>query len=383
MVVAFRNPCLGVCFFLVHLATLASSVRDSSSSTPLEKVVSLLKKLSVQLTEEGKVEAAQYDKYACFCKEQADEKLYAVETSEKKIALMKAEIDEMSKEITALNGEISELTKKIGDLEKDIKAATGKREGEVKVYQGHSKDIIDAISACERAIEAMKNSKGNIDGKVDLAQMSKSSPLFAAALISSGVKQAPPSYEYQSNDIIAVLENLLIKFKANKVDLDTSEFNARSAFEMKEQAMQNQKKFAEQEKSEKETQVESLEESKAETTEDKDEETKAKDADNDFIKVLTTDCETKAKDWDQRSSTRADEITAITTALTDLEEKAVGNYKVNKKLVDMQMKPQVKSASSPEPSFLQIRRSPGKTSLLARATNANRIAATQRVLDLC
>jgi len=109
-----------------------------------------------------------------------------------------------------------------------------------------------------------------------------------------------------------------------------------------------------------------LGETLADATEEKGDETKAKEADDEFMKVLTNECETKAKDFDQRSQTRSQEITAITEAVTDLQKNAMGKFL------------QVKLA----PSFLQLRGKPSKTSLLAEASGTSRIAATQRVLDL-
>ncbi len=42
--------------------------------------------------------------------------------------------------------------------------------------------------------------------------------------------------------------------------------------------------------------------------------------------MLTEQCETKAKEFDQRSSTRADELTAIATAVDTLEKGVQPNY---------------------------------------------------------
>jgi hypothetical protein len=344
-------------------------------------VVVLLKKLSAQLTAEGKQEAAEYDKYACFCKEQADEKLYAIETSDKKIGELKAKKEMLDKDISALNADISDLSTKITKLGEDITTETEKRATDFGKYKVKAKDLNDAVSACTRAIEAMKESKGDIDGKVDLAQLSASSPLVAAALLSEeGGKQKPAGFAYSSNEILATLANLLAKFKKNKAELDVEEGNAKQASNLKVQGMSNQKTFAEKERSEKEENAEALGENLAETVEDKADETKARDADDEFMKVLTSECETKAGNWDQRSQTRSQEITAISKALEDLQKNAMGNYEATG-LTDLQTNKA--PAGKAAPSFLQLRGSPSKTSLLSKASGSSRhLAATQAVLDL-
>merc|ERR1719284_1603913 len=94
-------------YFCIFLCLAA--VNESAKVTPMEKVIGLMKDLSAKVAEEGKKEAAQYDKFACFCKEQADEKLYAIEKSEAKIADLKAEIKELNGDIAELNTDISDL----------------------------------------------------------------------------------------------------------------------------------------------------------------------------------------------------------------------------------------------------------------------------------
>merc|ERR1719261_439385 len=105
-----------LCFFLgLVVASQGATV------TPMEKVITLLKDLSAKVAAEGAKEAAQYDKFACFCKEQADEKLYGIEKSDAKIADLKAEIKELDAAIAELNGDIGDLSKKISGLDGEIK----------------------------------------------------------------------------------------------------------------------------------------------------------------------------------------------------------------------------------------------------------------------
>merc|ERR550537_1919770 len=105
---------------------------------------------------------------------------------------------------------------------------------------------------------------------------------------------APAKYQYQGNDITATLEDLLAKFKEMKKDLDTEEFDINSAFEKDKLGLTNEKKFAEKEKAEKEAIVEAKTEELETAKTDKDEETKEMNADQEFMDVLTKDCEEKA-----------------------------------------------------------------------------------------
>merc|ERR1719198_912085 len=350
------------CVFFLFCAAVANGASNTGQVaqkvTPIEKVISLMKELSKKVEEEGKVEAKQYDDYACFCKEQADGKLYNIETSREKIAKLTAKIENLEGEIATLTSEISDLATKIAGLEADIKAAVDQRAKEHAKYVTNSTDIVNAISAVERAIKALRESKGEIkgneyyDAKLDFAQVQAATGKLLAKGMGTPKEQAKAAavltqltkpgqaagYEYHSNDIIAVLEGLKDSFLEFKKEMDEEEFKLQDAFEKKKLAMENEKKFAEQDKMEKEAVLEAKTEEKEQAEQDKAEETKDMNADQSFLNVLTADCEKKAGLWDQRSRVRAGELTALSQALEVLEAKALPSYSVNKKLVDLQKK---------------------------------------------
>merc|ERR1719463_533432 len=101
-----------LCQALLVAGALASKI------SPTESVVNLIEKLKAQTEAEGKKEAAAYDKYACFCKEQADGKLYAITTATSKLALLEATIKELAAAIVQLNKDIKTLNKEIDSLTK-------------------------------------------------------------------------------------------------------------------------------------------------------------------------------------------------------------------------------------------------------------------------
>merc|ERR1719506_3309513 len=101
-----------LCIILLAVGATAEKI------TPVQSVINLLEKLEKQTMEEGKAEADGYDKFACFCKEQADEKLYAITKANEKISLLTAQIKTWTGEITGLGKDISTLNTEIDDLKK-------------------------------------------------------------------------------------------------------------------------------------------------------------------------------------------------------------------------------------------------------------------------
>lgn len=333
-------------------------------ATPVSKVIELLKKVDAQVVEEGKAEAAQYDKYSCFCKEQVDNKLYAIETSEKVIQGLDAKIQELQGDINALSNEIGALGRKITSLGQDIGTKTAARKTEHETYVGDEKDVSDAISACKRAISALHASKGSLAGHTEMeAQMFMQLKKVAvlglalaageisedAALTNSQLevltqlsKAGQPGdaydYSYHSNDIIATLESLAKTFTKNKNEIDLREFEAKTMFDKAVLDLANEKSFAEADKLEKERIEAYKTEVKEGAAKDLADETNAKTADESFMKVVQQDCQSKAELFDSRSQVRTEELTALSQAMEALKTGVVPNWKANRKLVGLSQK---------------------------------------------
>merc|ERR1719161_2512903 len=140
--------------FVALLPLLASAAQDQI--TPVQSVINLLEKLEKQTMEEGKAEAAGYDKFACFCKEQADEKLYSITKANEKISLLTAEIKSLTGDLTNLNREISTLNTEIDDLKKVCEDEQAARDKTFNAYAIKRDDLAAAIGGCDAAIEMRK-----------------------------------------------------------------------------------------------------------------------------------------------------------------------------------------------------------------------------------
>ncbi|CAK0818962.1 unnamed protein product [Prorocentrum cordatum] len=351
------------------VGAVEASEKLAPKTTPIAMVIKLLKDLTAKVEAQGKEEAANYDKYSCFCKEQADGKLYAIETSEKKIEDKSAGRPGThgrpggagQRDFDAVPGD------DIVALEGEIKTLDEARVEEHEKYQADNAEMVAAIDACERATEALKDSKAAMEGKAELN--TKLAQVHAAA--SSGARKGfvvltaeqeaalselsrgptdGKAYEstYHSNEVIEVLDDLKNQFTKEKNDLDTTEFENKKLYDNIRLEKSNEKKFKEMDKAEKERVEAEKSAEKAAAVEAQYVETRAKTADEEFMGVLKSECEEKAAFWDQRSRTRAEELQALATAIESLESGAAPNWSANKKLNDLQ-------THKKTPSFLQLR----------------------------
>lgn len=303
-------------------------------------------------------DAKTYDQFACWSKNQADNKLKAITKAKDKIAAQKATIEMLEGEIDELNDEIPKMKDKIKKLTKKQKAKDKKRKEEFEKYSKKEKDLAGAIEAVKGAIEALEMAKGSMEGAklgytlmqvhssikkvVDAAQSGEytavTTPEELNAMLElldlTGAKQQPAGYEVSkgTNKIITTLKDLMKKFKVDKTDLDTTESEARNEYEMSKQSRENTIKFTQEDVDAKEKLVAGKEEEKQTTEEEMEATKEAKKADKKYLDELMEQAEGKAKDFDQRSKARAAELTALGEATEILKGSVQKNYGANKKL---------------------------------------------------
>jgi len=370
------------------LAAICVASTDASAVNPMEKVVKLLKDLQAKVEKQGTLEATQYDKYACFCTNQAKFKAAAIAKSTAEIAEMDADLADLTADITAADTESAAQNVIVKDMAGDA-AATDQvlKDGKIKVnqdtratalalYVGKSKDLEAAIASTKEALENMKASKTSMTGadlnlvqlKVAVstykasqtqAAMSETLALVKMASASSGTQ---PAYKFQGNAIIEMIEQLSDDFKNNLKTLDEDEMTARSTSESNLMKFTNKRNFAQKEKDEQDALSQAKTSEKQETQEARDLENANKVKDQAFVTQLETGCAQKASDWDQRSKSTADEMAALAEATTTLEKGAMAQYDEDKKLTLVQ-------AEAAPVSFLQ-----------RRSVESAKAAAVQRVL---
>merc|ERR1719235_2498757 len=115
-----------------------------------------------------------------------------------------------------------------------------------------------------------------------------------------------------------MVEKLLKAFRDKKVDLETTEAKAISDFERGQQSRKAMLKAAKESLDEKNKERTTTTEAIATAQADMTNMDAVLNDDRTYLKDLTIKCELKAKQWDQRSSMRSAELSAITQTLTVL-----------------------------------------------------------------
>lgn len=357
---------------LLSLALVGFS--SGNPVTPVQKVITLLTDLKTQVETEGAAEAQSYDSFACFCRDTTASKSGDITTGRDNINSASGLIEEKT---ATKASKVNDLNKRQKDHEAwtaDLDAETLRCQKAKEEYDAEAADLSKAISGLTNAINAMESTKPvaflavrkTVEQSLALADalnlISEPKRKFIRSFLQNkaAVDPSDPSYKYHSQGIIDTLTRLLSEFNTRKTEVDTEWSktdstctSTKSALNLKltdnDQAMQGLQTTIQTLAGEIATARENLVTYEAILKDDQL-----------YLKDLTERCETRAKDWDQRSQLRADELAALAGALTLLTDEVQGrDQSVNARalLLERKVKPEIKMASisshGSSPSFLQ------------------------------
>merc|ERR1719161_152970 len=219
---------------------------------------------------------------------------------------------------------------------------TARREKEKAKYEATAADLTKANTQLETAIADMQAGKASLLSvkksvrksviMADALDISPKQQRSFSALLQEGADESPEGdFAFHSDDIIATLSDLEKDFKAKKAEVDQIEGQNKKDYNEVMKSKTEEKKTAEGDKDTASADKDTADEEIAKATDSMvEEESKLKD-DQLYLKDLTAQCELKAREWDQRSKMRAEEVTALTAALKIITGKVKANAVVNKR----------------------------------------------------
>jgi len=315
---------------------------DAKAAEPLKmaavnKAVTLLEKLQQKVMEEGQAEAKTYDTFACWCKDGQREKTKANKENKDQKDSLTAAINKLATGRKADDKTISELEDDIKDLDKDMEDEEKDNAKEVKKYLEKAADLSDAIDSIEGALKALKSSQPSLL-QLRSASNAVQTALAMADALGLGVDtmhgpaaaflqgepdeemEAPDvemeNYKSHSGGVIDTIEGLLKKFRGKKEKVDEEEVTRVQEHDMKIQKFTDD--LAAKNVELRDTQK--ARDKKTEEISEKNQELTTVSStlldDQEYLNNLYSMCSKRAKTWDQRTKVRADELSAITAAIT-------------------------------------------------------------------
>merc|ERR1719506_2790580 len=316
----------------VLLLLCFGALSHASEVSPVEKVITLLEDLKTETEDAGKKEASTYDTFACFCKDTTVEKSDAIKSEQDNIDEFAATLEEQTGISNAKQHETEELGEMIRSLDTEMTEITARREKEKAKYEATAADLSKAVSSLEGAIADMQAGKGasflsvkkgirKSIAMADALDLSPKNQRSITALLQTDADESPEGdFAFHGDDIIATLQDLEKEFKAKKAEVDQIEGQNKKDFNEVMKSKTNEKKTAEGDKKTAEGDKDTADENIAKATEDMVKEEALLKDDELYLKDLTSKCELKAREWDQRSQMRSEEVTALTAALKIIKE---------------------------------------------------------------
>mmetsp|Transcript_91035 Transcript_91035/g.181000 ORF Transcript_91035/g.181000 Transcript_91035/m.181000 type:complete len:567 (+) Transcript_91035:52-1752(+) len=251
--------------FPIIFCLLAGWTVSAAETNPLAKVLNLMEELKAKIIKEGEAEAKAYDEYLQWCQSAVQDTGFAIETATKEKGELEAKITELTAAINEAASKTEDLASAIATNEGDLKSATAIREKELADFLKSEKELMEVISALERAISILekemaknpasfaqvyntnvKNILQSLSLVADAAAFSVDDRqrLIALAQTDQGDEEfgapAVASYKSHSSGIIDVLEDMKEKAESQLAEVRKAEEGAKHNYAMLKQSLEAQ-----------------------------------------------------------------------------------------------------------------------------------------------
>jgi len=335
--------------FPIIFCLLAGWTVSAAETNPLAKVLNLMEELKAKIIKEGEVEAKAYDEYLQWCQNAVQDTGFAIETATKEKAELEAKITELSAAINEAGSKTEDLASAIATNEGDLKSATAIRETELADFVKSEKELMEVISAIERAISILekemaknpasfaqvystnvKNILQSLSLVADAAGFSVDDRqrLIALAQTDQGDEEfgapAAATYKSQSGGIIDVLEDMKEKAESQLAEVRKAEGAAKHNYAMLKQSLEAQIAADTKDMKEEKAGKAEAEEAKAEAEGDLEMATKELANADETLATARSTCMKVGADHEMTVKAREEELKVIAEAKKILTETTSG-----------------------------------------------------------
>jgi len=309
----------------------------------------LMDELKAKIIKEGEVEAKAYEEYLQWCQSAVQDTGFAIETATKEKGELDAKITELTAEISEAGSKTEDLAAAIATNEGDLKAATAIREKELADFLKAEKELMEVISALERAISILekemaknpasfaqvyntnvKNILQSLSLVADAAAFSVDDRQRLLALAQTDQSDeefgapAAAAYKSQSGGIVEVLEDMKEKAESQLAELRKAEETSKHNYEMLKQSLEAQIAADKKDMKEEKAGKAEAEEAKAEAEGDLEMTTKELANAEETLATSRSTCMKVGADHEMTVKAREEELKVIAEATKILVETTSG-----------------------------------------------------------
>jgi len=321
-----------------------------SAVSPIEKTLELLSSLQAKIVKEGEAEQKSYEEFSDYCNDESKETQFEIKTGKAAVERFNAAIADNAAKIGAAEAKIEELSTTTATNTKDLASATEIRDKEKADFVKLDADLSESVDMLKRAIgiieremskhsfvqtDGMKKVTDALNGLLNAAAVNAMDKVKVQALLQAqsgdqdldlqpGGAPDPAAYKSQSGGIVATLEDMLEKAKAEQADAQKAEMNAEFDFKMLKQKLEDAIANSDKELAEAKTEKAAAEEAKAEAEGELETAEKNLADDEKHLSDLKHECMAKAEEFGTSQKERGEELEALQKAKTILEEKTGG-----------------------------------------------------------
>merc|ERR1712129_559132 len=344
----------------IIICLLAGWTCSAVDTNPLAKVLDLMDELKAKIIKEGEVEAKAYEEYLQWCQSAVQDTGFAIETATKEKGELDAKITELTAEISEAGSKTEDLAAAIATNEGDLKAATAIREKELADFLKAEKELMEVISALERAISILekemaknpasfaqvyntnvKNILQSLSLVADAAAFSVDDRQRLLALAQTDQSDeefgapAAAAYKSQSGGIVEVLEDMKEKAESQLAELRKAEETSKHNYEMLKQSLEAQIAADKKDMKEEKAGKAEAEEAKAEAEGDLEVTTKELANAEQMLATSRSTCMKVGAGHETTTNARTEELKVIAEATKILVETTSGGVDQTYSLLEL------------------------------------------------
>jgi len=319
-----------VVLFGACLAEANVQANDAAiGANPVRKIVTLMQEMQKEIEESGEKEQELYDKFMCYCETTTTDLSSARDQSDSSIKEFSATLEESKAEKAQIDQELAEHKSDREAAKADLAKATAIREKEAEAFAATEADSTVNIGALSASIPAIEKGMGG----AALMQVPASKPLLKLVESSASLSQIDKErvssflsgkdeeeYAPQSGQIVGILKTMKDEMEANYAGAQKDEASSAAAFADLKAAKTNEIQLASDAIETKGARSGTLAVTIVETQSALDDaETEKADAEK-YLASLASACTEKTKEWTARQGLRAQEVSAISEAISILND---------------------------------------------------------------